>query len=56
MAVQEAMGVMGAAMLRQQGSMRDLNVWEMEMEDALRRIFQDDPGGGRKGVVVILLE
>src|SRR5882672_8415568 len=38
MAAQEVMGVMGAAMLWQQGSMRDLTVWEMEMEDALRRI------------------
>jgi len=38
MAAQEAMGVMGAAMLKQQQSMREITVWEMEMEDSLRRI------------------
>ena len=38
MAAQEAMGVMGAAMLKQQQSMREIMVWEMEMEDSLRRI------------------
>ena len=38
MAAQEVMGVMGAAMLRQQQLMREITVWEMEMEDTLRRI------------------
>ena len=38
MAAQEAMGVMGAAMLKQQQSMREITVWEMEMEDSLRRV------------------
>jgi len=38
MAAQEAMGVMGAAMLKQQQSMREITVWEMEMEESLRRI------------------
>jgi len=38
------MGMMAAAMLWQQGSMREITVWEMEMEDALRlaRLIQEE--------------
>jgi len=38
MAAQEAMGVMGAAMLQQQQSMWEITVWAMEMEDSVRRV------------------
>ena len=38
MAAQEVLGVLVAAILQQQGSMREITVWEMEMEDALRRL------------------
>ena len=36
LAAQEALGVMAAAMLRQQGVMREISVWELEVEDAIR--------------------
>jgi len=38
MAAQEALGVMAAAMLRQQGVMREVSVWETEVEGAMREM------------------
>jgi len=38
MAAQEASGVMAAAMLRQQGAMREVSVWESEVEGAMREM------------------
>jgi len=38
MAAQEALGVMVAAMLRQQGEMREISVWELEVEDTMREM------------------
>ena len=38
MAAQEASGVMAAAMLRQQGAMREISMWELEVEDAMREM------------------
>jgi len=38
MAAQEASGVMAAAMLRQQGAMREVSVWESEVESAMREL------------------
>jgi len=38
MASQEASGVMAAAMLRQQGEMREVSVWESEVEGAMREM------------------
>jgi len=38
MAAQEASGVMAAAMLRQQGAMREVSVWELEVESAMREL------------------
>ena len=38
LAAQEASGVMAAAMLRQQGEMREISVWESEVEDAMREM------------------
>jgi len=38
MAVQEASGVMAAAMLWQQGVMREVSVWESEVEGAMREM------------------
>src|SRR5882724_10552495 len=36
--VQEASGVMAAAMLRQQGAMREVSVWESEVEGMMREM------------------
>jgi len=38
MAAQEASGVMAAVMLRQQGAMREVSVWESEVESAMREL------------------
>jgi len=38
MAAQEASGVMAAAMLRQQGAMREVSVWESEVESVMREL------------------
>ena len=38
MAAQEASGVMAAMMLRQQGAMREVSVWESEVESAMREL------------------
>jgi len=38
MATQEASGVMAAAMLRQQGAMREVSVWESEVEGVMREM------------------
>jgi len=38
MAAQEASGVMVAVMLRQQGVMREVSVWELEVEGAMREM------------------
>ena len=38
MAAQEASGVMASAMLRQQGVMREISVWEMEVEGTMREM------------------
>jgi len=38
MATQEASGVMAAAMLRQQGAMREVLVWESEVEGTMREM------------------
>ena len=38
MAAQEASGVMAAAMLRQQGVMREVLVWELEVENTMREM------------------
>jgi len=38
MAAQEASGVMAVAMLRQQGEMREVSVWESEVEGVMREM------------------
>ena len=38
MAAQEASGIMAAVMLRQQGEMREVSVWESELEGAMREM------------------
>ena len=38
MAAQEASGVMAAAMLRQQGAMREVSMWELEVEGTMREM------------------
>ena len=38
MAAQEESGVMEAAMLRQQGAMREVLAWELEVEGAMREM------------------
>ena len=38
MAAQDASGVMAAAMLRQQGAMREVLVWELEVEGTMREM------------------
>ena len=38
MAAQEALGVMAAAMLRQQGVMREVSAWESEVEGTMREM------------------
>ena len=38
MATQEALGVMAAAMLQQQGVMREGSTWESEVEGAMREM------------------
>ena len=38
MAAQEAFGVMAAAMLHQQGVMREVSAWESEVEHAMREM------------------
>ena len=38
MAAQEALGVMAATMLRQQGAMREVSAWESEVEGAKREM------------------
>jgi len=38
MAAQEASGVMAATMLRQQGVMREVSVWESEVEGTMREM------------------
>ena len=38
LAAQEASGVMAVVMLRQQGAMRDISVWESEVEDVMREM------------------
>ena len=46
MATQEASGVMAAAMLRQQGAMREVLAWESEMELAMREMTRRVEGEG----------
>jgi len=38
MAAQEALGVMVAAMLQQQGAMRELSSWESKVEGMMREM------------------
>jgi len=38
MAAQEALGVMDAAMLWQQGAMREVSAWESEVKGAMREM------------------
>jgi len=38
MATQEALGVMAVAMLQQKGDMREVSVWESEMEGVMREM------------------
>jgi len=38
LAAQEVSGVMVVAMLRQQGAMQEVSVWESEVEDAMREM------------------
>jgi len=38
LAAQEVSGVMAAAMLRQQGAMREVSTWESEVEGAMREM------------------
>jgi len=38
MAAQEALGVMAAAMLWQQGEMREVSAWESEVEGVMREM------------------
>jgi len=40
MAAQEASGVMAVAMLRQQGVMREVSVWESEVEGTMREMLK----------------
>jgi len=40
MAAQEASGVMAVAMLRQQGEMREVSAWELEVEGVMREIVR----------------
>ena len=40
MAAQEALGVMAAVMLRQQGAMREVSAWESEVESAMREMVK----------------
>jgi len=40
MAAQEASGIMAAAMLRQQGAMREVSVWESEVEGTMREMLK----------------
>ena len=40
MAAQEASGVMEAAMLRHQGAMREVSVWESEVEGVMREMLR----------------
>ena len=44
MAAQEASGVMAAAMLRQQGVMREVSAWESEVEGAMREMARKVEG------------
>ena len=46
LAAQEALGVMAAAMLRQQGAMREVSVWELEVEDMMREMSRLVDGAG----------
>ena len=46
MAAQEASGVMAAAMLRQQGEMREVSAWESEMEHTMREMERRVDGEG----------
>jgi len=38
LAAQEASGVMAAVMLRQQGAMREVSIWESEVEGTMREM------------------
>ena len=40
MATQEASGIMAAVMLRQQGVMREVSVWESEVEGVMREMLK----------------
>ena len=40
MAAQEALGVMAAVMLRQQGMMREVSTWESEVEGVMREMVR----------------
>ena len=46
MAAQEASGVMAAAMLRQQGAMREVLAWESEVEHVMREMVRRLEGEG----------
>ena len=46
MAAQEASGVMAAVMLRQQGVMREVSVWESEVEGVMREMSRLVDGAG----------
>ena len=49
MAAQEASVVMAAAMLRQQGAMREVLAWESEVEGAMREMARKVEGGELDG-------
>jgi len=40
MATQEVLGVMATAMLRQQGAMREVSAWELEVEGTMREMVR----------------
>jgi len=46
LAAQEASGVMALAMLRQQGTMREVTVWELEVEAVMREMAWRVDGEG----------
>jgi len=46
MATQEVSGVMAAAMLQQQGVMREVSTWESEVEGAMQEMARIVEEGG----------
>ena len=46
LAAQEASGLMAVAMLQQQSAMREMSVWESEVEDVMREMVRIVGEGG----------